>query len=78
MVKLKVNQLVETKVPQYFNEKGNRVQKLEKATIIISVGSRGTISRVDNLPIPNSAQVYFKDLDMHVAYSQDNLKPVKD
>jgi len=74
-VELEIGSVVETKIAQYINKNGERVQKSEKATTIIKIGTIGRITKLENMPMPNSAQVYFSEFDMYVAYSISNLKP---
>jgi hypothetical protein len=74
-VEIEFDSSVETKIAQYFDKNGHRCTKPENATTIIPIGTIGRITKLENMPMPNTAQVYFSEFDMYVAYFIGDLKP---
>jgi len=74
-LEVEVGSTVETKIAQYFDKNGHRCLSSENPTSTIPIGTVGRITKLENMPMPNSAQVYFESFDMYVAYFIGDLKP---
>jgi len=74
-LEVEVGSTVETKIAQYFDKNGQRCTKSENPTTIIPIGSIGRVNKLENMPMPDTAQVYFSQFDMYVAYFIGDLRP---
>jgi len=79
MGELKIGQInvgdeVESKIAQYFDKNGYRCTEPKDATVTIPTGTIGRISKIEGMPVFNTAQVYFPDFDMYVAFLITDLK----
>lgn len=68
MGQINVGDEVKTKIAEYFDKDGHRCTRLENPTVTIPAGTIGKITKIEGMPVYNTAQVYFKDVNMHVAF----------